>query len=38
LLTDRPAQQVPVNATLSALDRAGVAAQRRRRLARLSGA
>ena len=27
LLTDRPAQQVPVNATLSALDRAGVAAQ-----------
>jgi L-Ala-D/L-Glu epimerase len=27
LLTDRPAQQVPVNATLSALDRAGVAEQ-----------
>jgi L-alanine-DL-glutamate epimerase-like enolase superfamily enzyme len=27
LLTDRPAQEVPVNATLSALDRAGVAEQ-----------
>jgi L-Ala-D/L-Glu epimerase len=27
LLADRPAQQVPVNATLSALDRAGVAEQ-----------